>query len=144
MKNTFLEPVIAQNKHVILVSNKVRLGGLKIKLIQYFFFLTFYRWSESTLQYQTFILQVCQIYAIWLSRFLMPVSGLFLTLLFCQLIPLFMLLSCDLLFISESMNLMSIIYSLFIIAEFVSILNSLRIIWFIRFFSKFLLNHNNN
>ena len=144
MKNTFLEPVIAQNKHVILVSNKVRLGGLKIKLIQYFFFLTFYRWSESTLQYQTFILQVCQIYAIWLSRFLMPVSGLFLTLLFCQLIPLFMLLSSDLLFISESMNLMSIIYSLFIIAEFVSILNSLRIIWFIRFFSKFLLNHNNN
>ena len=55
---------------------------------------------------------------------------------FYQLIPFFILLSCDQLFISGGMNLLSIIYSLFIIAEFVSILNSLHIVWFIKIFHK--------
>ena len=136
MKNTFLEPVIAQNKHVILVSNKVRLGGLKIKLIQYFFF--WHSTVEVNLHYNIkhLFCKYARYTPFGCLVFSCQCLVYFWHCFFYQLIPFFILLSCDLLFISGGMNLLSIIYSLFIIAEFVSILNSLHIIWFIKIFHK--------
>ena len=81
-----------QQYHVKL---NIKLSHIRAKnqINSIIFDFTFYRWSESVLKYQAFVLQVYYLFLIALSRFHMPVCHLLFTLIFSYLTPLFKLLN---------------------------------------------------
>ena len=77
-----------QQYHVKL---NIKLSHIRAKnqINSIIFDFTFYRWSESVLKYQAFVLQVYYLCLIALSRFHMPVCHLLFTLIFSYVTPLF-------------------------------------------------------
>ena len=81
-----------QQYHVKL---NIKLSHIRAKneINSIIFDFTFYRWSESVLKYQAFVLQVYYLCLIALSRFHMPVCHLLFTLIFSYFTRLFKLLN---------------------------------------------------